>query len=68
LLQDTQEDLHTVVLVSQDTNDHHQEGNIISIEDAAGLAANGFAFVEIPANVNLAENDTIVLQSHVQNS
>jgi hypothetical protein len=42
--------------------------NIISMADAASLAARGYTFVQIPGDVQHADGQTIVLQAHVQNS
>ena len=54
-----------MVLVSQDGVEPGQSG-LISMADAANLAASGFTFVELPANVQLADpNGAIVLHAHV---
>ena len=54
-----------MVLVSQDGVEAGQSG-LISMADAANLAASGFTFVELPANVQLADpNGAIVIHTHV---
>ena len=50
---------------SQIEEDH---ANLISMADAARLAARGYTFVQLPCDVEHADGQTIVLQAHVQNS
>ena len=42
--------------------------NLISMADAASLAARGYTFVQIPADAEHADGQTIVLQAHIQES